>query len=546
MKLNSYIRLVFSVLVLYISTADYSCAQFTRVDTLRGSITPEREWWDLSYYHLEIDVDIDNKYLSGKNRIEYKVLSPQQILQLDMQSPMVIDSVVEGGRRLKLERDGIAYFVQLIKEQNIEEVNRIDVYFSGNPTEAVNPPWDGGVAWKLDKKGKPWVATACQGIGASTWWPCKDHAYDEPDSMKVSVTVPEELTVVSNGRLLKTEEENHKQTYHWSVTNPINNYGVNINIGNYVNFSETYQGEGGTLDMDYWVLKHNLGKAKKQFKQTIPTLQAMEHWFGPYPFYEDSYKLVEAPYLGMEHQSSVTYGNEFKNGYRGMDLSGTGWGMKFDYIIVHESGHEWFGNNITYTDEGDLWIHEAFTCYSEGLFVEYHYGKQAGSEYVLGLRDGIKNDGPIIGPYGVNALGSKDMYSKGANMLHTLRQLVDNDTLWRNVLRGLNKDFFHQVVSTAQVEDYISEQVRTDLSGFFDQYLRSAELPVFEYYKKDDVLLYRWTNCNSSFDMPLRVFVGANPLWLGPNTDWQQISISGNSNVTVDQNFYIMSIYSPQ
>lgn len=342
------------------------------------------------------------------------------------------------------------------------------VHYEGNPKEAVNAPWDGGFSWSKDENGKPFVATSCQGLGASVWWPNKDHMYDEVDSMRISVTNPKGLSNISNGRLEKIEEHANTVTSHWVVKNPINNYGVNVNIGDYVHFSEVYNGEKGPLTMDYYVLSDNLEKAKVHFKDAPKMMKAFEHWFGPYPFYEDGYKLVEAPYLGMEHQSSVTYGNKYKQGYMGNDFSGSGWGgLKFDYLIIHESGHEWFANNITNKDIADMWIHESFTTYSESIFLDYYYGTQAANEYVIGLRRNIANDIPIIGNYDVNDEGSGDMYFKGANMIHTIRQLVDNDEKWRRILRGLNKDFYHSIVTTEQIEGYLSHQSGIDLTTFF-------------------------------------------------------------------------------
>ncbi|MDQ4139083.1 MAG: M1 family metallopeptidase, partial [Bacteroidota bacterium] len=421
---------------------------FTRQDTLRGSITPERAWWDLTHYHLDVRVNPTEKSMKGVNTISYRVLQANNTMQIDLQEPLKIDKVTHNGKSLNFRRDGNVFYISLNEPQQPGTVQKIEVYYGGIPQVSANPPWSGGVTWQKDKKGNPFVATSCQGDGASLWWPCKDHMYDEPDSMQISVTVPQKLTNVSNGRLRKVVQNNDgTKTFHWFVTNPINNYGVNVNIGDYVNFSEKYRGEKGTLDCNYYVLRDDLEKAKKQFKEVPRMLQAFEHWFGPYPFYEDSYKLVQVPYLGMEHQSSVTYGNKFANGYLGKDLSGSGWGLKFDFIIVHESGHEWFANNITYKDIADMWIHESFTAYSENLFLDYHFGKKASSEYVIGTRKNIKNDRPIVGYYDVNYSGSGDMYYKGANMLHTLRQVVNNDEKWRAILRGLNKEFYHQTVT---------------------------------------------------------------------------------------------------
>ena len=404
--------------------------KFTRQDTLRGSITPEREWWDLTYYHLDIEVKPDEKFISGKNTIQYKVLKSHQVLQIDLQPPMQIEKVVQNGNELEFTSEVNAHFINLDETQNVGDINEITVYYKGHPREAKRAPWDGGLSWKNDKKGNHFVATSCQGLGASVWWPNKDHMYDEVDSMLISVTNPKDLINISNGRLIKlVENENETVTSHWFVNNPINNYGVNINLGNYVNFSEIYEGEKGPLDLDYWVLDYNLETAKKHFRDTPKMMEAFEHWFGPYPFYEDSFKLVEVPYLGMEHQSSVTYGNQYKKGYLGRDLSGTGWGLKFDFIIIHEAGHEWFANNITNKDIADMWIHESFTAYSENIFLDYYYGEDASADYVIGTRANIANDRPLIGHYNVNHEGSGDMYYKGANMLHTFQEFSSFDSL---------------------------------------------------------------------------------------------------------------------
>ncbi|MCK8522940.1 M1 family metallopeptidase [Aquimarina sp. D1M17] len=522
-----------------VSTMFAQETKFSKQDTLRGSITPERIWWDLTYYHLDIKVDPDQKTISGKNTIQYRVLKPHQKIQIDLQPPLKIEKVLQDNKELVVTSDGNAHFITLVKDQEKNKVNAIEVYYSGKPREAVNAPWDGGISWKKDTNGKHFIASSCQGLGASVWWPNKDHMYDEVDSLLISVNVPKELMNISNGRLRKIEElDDDTKTFHWFVNNPINNYGVNINIGDYVHFGEKYEGEKGTLDMDYYVLKDNLEKAKKQFKDAPKMMKAFEHWFGPYPFYEDSFKLVEVPYLGMEHQSSVTYGNKYKNGYLGRDLSGSGWGLKFDFIIIHEAGHEWFANNITHKDAADMWIHEGFTAYSENLFLDYYHGKKASAEYVIGTRRNIQNDRPIIGTYNVNQEGSSDMYYKGANMLHTLRQLIEDDEKWRSILRGLNKDFYHQTVTTKQIEDYISKATNIDLTEFFNQYLRTTKIPVLEYTFKNGELNYRYTNIVEKFNMPVRIFVDENPYWIHPNAKWQTKSFKGNT-IQIDTNFYV-------
>ena len=515
---------------------------FSRQDTLRGAITPERIWWDLTYYHLEITVDPDNKYISGKNTIKYTVLNVYQTMQIDLQTPLNITKVMQDGKELEVIHEGNAHFIKLTKEQTIGNTESIIVYYEGNPKEAIRAPWDGGFSWKKDKNGNHFVATSCQGLGASVWWPCKDHMYDEVESMRISVTVPSHLMDVSNGRLESIEDHGATKTYNWFVNNPINNYGVNVNIGDYAHFSEVFDGEKGALDMDYYVLKYNLEKAKKQFTDAPKMMKAFEHWFGPYPFYEDGYKLVEVPYLGMEHQSSVTYGNQFKQGYLGRDLSDTGWGLKFDFIIIHESGHEWFANNITDIDIADMWIHESFTNYSETLFLDYYYGKKAASEYVIGLRKTIGNKTPIIGKYNLNNEGSSDMYNKGGNMLHTLRQLIDNDKKWRSILRKMNKTFYHQTVTTAQIEGFLSSETGFNLGPFFQQYLRGFEIPTLEYKIEENALKYRWINVVSNFKMPLKTILNGEAKWIYPTENWNKIILNSDAHTfVIDSNFYVFN-----
>jgi len=514
---------------------------FSKQDSLRGSITKERAWWDLKQYRLDIKVNSLDSTITGSNTIKYKVLQEYNVMQIDLQNPLEISKIIQDGLELKYRREGSAYFVDLISQQKIGAIKELTVFYGGKPKVAVSPPWDGGITWQKDQNGKPFIASSCQGIGASIWWPNKDHMYDEVDDMYISVNVPSDLMDVSNGRLLSVKKQKDgTKTYNWYVSNPINNYGVNINIGDYVSFSEKYKGEKGILNCSYYVLRNDLAKAKKQFKEVPRMLKAFEYWFGPYPFYKDGYKLVEVPYLGMEHQSSVTYGNGFQNGYLGHDMSGTGWGLKFDFIIVHESGHEWFANNITYKDIADMWIHESFTNYSESLFVEYYYGKKAGAEYVIGTRRDIRNDIPIIGYYNVNNKGSGDMYPKGGNMLHTLRQIVNDDTKWRSILRGLNATFYHQTVTTKQIEDYLSEQAGMDLNPFFNQYLRDIRIPILEYYFEKNQFVYRWANCVSGFNIPIKISINGEEKWIQPQTSWKNESnIEENSKLMVDPNFYI-------
>jgi aminopeptidase N len=539
-----YITLITLLSLLLPARAQYLAPEqkkFTRQDSLRGSITPERAWWDLTYYHLDIAVKPSDSTIYGSNTVTYRVIKSADIIQIDLQSPLNLLKAEQNGKQLSFKREGNVYWVRMVEKQEPGQVYSVVLNYGGRPKISRRPPWEGGITWKKDKNNLPFVASSCQGDGASLWWPCKDHMYDEPDSMLISVNVPSNLMDVSNGRLRSVvRQKNNTTTYNWFVANPINNYGVNINIGDYAHFSEVFNGEKGKLDCNYYVLKENLEKAKIQFRQAPMMLAAFEYWFGPYPFYEDGYKLVEAPYLGMEHQSSVTYGNGFRNGYMGNDVSGSGWGDKFDFIIVHESGHEWFANNITYEDIADMWIHESFINYSENLYVEYYYGKDAGREYVLGSRRNIRNDRPVTGVYNVNFGGSGEMYYKGGNMLHTIRQIVNDDEKWRSILRGLNKDFYHQVVKGSQIENYITGKVGINLKPVFDQYLRDIRIPVFEYFVKDGKLTFRWNNCINGFNMPLRIYVSGERKDIVPTSRFNTIELGKDkAEIKVDPNYYV-------
>lgn len=553
-----FIRLI---LISALFPALYSCAQplnnkkkFTRQDTLRGSIGPGRDWWDVMYYNLSSSVDYANKEITGTNQITFNVVKAgkNKTLQLDLQSPMEIDKILYGPalkNEAKFIREGNVYWVTFgenefpVNKTGKKNYESILVYFHGKPREAVRPPWDGGWLWGKDAKGRPWMTVACQGLGASVWYPCKDHQSDEPDEGAViSVEVPDTLIAIANGVLIPpaVEKSGQKKVYSWMVKNPINSYNLVPYIGKYVNWQQVYKGEKDSLYLDYWVLDYNLEKSRKQFGRDVKRmLGAFEFWFGPYPFYEDGYKLVESSHLGMEHQSAIAYGNYYLDGYLGMDLSGSGWGKKWDYIIIHESGHEWFANNITTNDIADMWVHEGFTMYSEVLFTEYHYGKQAADEYLQGIRQKINNDKPLIGPYGVNKEGSGDMYNKGASLLHTLRQVINDDTVFRKIMRGLNKDFYHKTIDSKQVEEYFSRHSGKDLSKIFDQYLRTTKIPELEYKLDGRRLSCRWANCVEGFDMPLSIGTGKF-FWIFPTTEWTEAELPLNYEInSLNKNFYI-------
>jgi len=541
--------LIFNFSLLIINSVN---AQFTHQDTLRGSNGPGRDWWNVLVYKIYVIPDFDTKSIVGRCEITFSATKANKtnLMQIDLQQPLIIDSVFLDLKKMPTTREGNVCWIDLGKtkfnistNRGMDQNYKILVYYHGNPRVAKRAPWDGGWIFTKDEKGRPWMSVACQGLGASVWYPCKDYQGDEPDfGATVTMKVPDTLVAVSNGKLFTDGSSNGIRQEVWAVNNPINSYNLVPYIGKYVNWTETFEGEKGKLDCSYWVLDYNLEKAKEQFKQVPMMLKAFEYWFGPYPFYEDGYKLIEAPHLGMEHQSAVAYGNGFKNGYRGRDLSASaaGWGLKWDFIIVHESGHEWFANNITTIDIADMWVHEGFTNYSETLFTEYYYGKEAGSDYCIGTRKLIANDRPIIGTYGVNKGGSGDMYYKGGNMLHTIRHVINDDEKFRTILRGLNSTFYHKLVTTQDIESYMSKQSGKDLSKIFDQYLRTTKIPVLEYKFTGDNMYYRWTNCVDGFNMPVKLD-GIDD-WLKATTEWKTVAVTESilkDGLKIDRNFYI-------
>jgi aminopeptidase N len=518
---------------------------FTRADTLRGSYTtPGRAWWDVAFYDLHVTIHPADSTIHGYNAITYRVLRPAQEMQIDLMEPLQADSMVQDGHPVAFRREGNAYFASLTTEQVAGASRTIAVYYGGRPQVARRPPWDGGFTWTTDSLGRPWIVTTDQGMGASAWWPNKDTQADEPDSQRVALTLPDPLIDVSNGRLRSTTHNaDATTTYEWFVVNPVNNYAIAVGAGSYAHYSDVLDGEKGKLTLDFWPLTYHVDAAKRQFPQAISMLKCFEHWFGPYPWYEDGYKLLEVPNTGMEHQSAVAYGNWYANGYRGRDASGTGLGMKWDFIIVHESAHEWFGNNITAKDQADQWVHEGFANYAEGLYTECLLGKQAGADYTLGTRRGIRNDRPIVAAYGVNDNGSGDMYPKAGNMLHTIRQIVNDDEKWRGILRGLNTTFWHQTVMGKEIEAYISGAAGVDLTKVFDQYLRTTQVPVFEYRIDSSSLSYRWSDVVPGFAMPLRVTTAPDE-WriIHPTEAWQTMAVRFESPTAfkVDTNFYVV------
>lgn len=535
------------ILASLVATAGPGAAQtprtFTRADSLRGSNGPHRAWWDVTYYDLAVRIDPSDSTITGTNAITYEAIEPGTgRLQIDLQPPLSLDSVTLRGQALSLEHEGAAHFVRLPAPQATGERHTVVAHFSGRPTIAARPPWDGGFIWATQGDGRPWVATANQGLGASVWWPNKDFQGEEPDSQRIAVTVPDGLMDVSNGRLRSTRDNGDgTSTWEWFVTSPINNYAVALNVGSFAHWQETFDGLEGPLTLDFYPLAENEAAARAQWPQTHTMMRCFEDWFGPYPWYDDGFKMIESPHLGMEHQSAVAYGNGYQNGYRGTDLSGTGQGDDWDFIIVHEAAHEWWGNNITTEDVADMWVHESFANYAENLYVECLRDLAAGAEYVIGTRARVRNDRPIVGSYGVQDPGSGDMYYKGGNLLHTLRQLVGDDARWKAVLRGLNRDFRHAIVTGEQVEEYIARQTGLELDRVFEQYLRAVTIPVLEWRIAGTVLSFRWSEVVPGFDMPVPVELDDGAVLVLPATpEWQTVEVrEGTTLVAVDPDYYV-------
>ncbi|MBU4537830.1 MAG: M1 family metallopeptidase [Weeksellaceae bacterium] len=510
-----------------------------REDSLKGSNTSFRNFWDVKKYELSVEPNFEKKSVSGTNKITFEITKDvtNPVFQIDLQQPMDY-KLIGSDKRYTSKRDGDFIFIEAKKTFKKGESCSFNIQFTGNPKIAKKAPWDGGWVFSNDSNGNPFISVAQEGEGASLWLPVKDIWSDEPDNgIVMKIITPKDLVGVGNGRLIKQTSEKNRNIFTWEVKNPINTYSIVPNVGKYVNFKDSYDGEKGKLDLDYWVLDYNLEKAKKQFQQVKPMMKAFEYWFGPYPFYEDSYKLVESPYLGMEHQSSVAYGNNYANGYLGRDLSGTGVGLNWDFIIIHETGHEWFANNITAKDQADMWVHEGFTSYSETLFTENYMDKGSAEKYIIGVRKSIQNDKPVIGQYGVRNEGSSDMYPKGANMLHTIRQVINDDEKFRQILRGLNKDFFHQTVTTKQVEDYISQKSGIDFSSVFNQYLRTVKIPNLEYSQTANILKFRYSNVVEKFSLPLRL---KDNQVLNPTSEWQTVKLNSENPVEFNANYYVI------
>ncbi len=522
----------------------FSNHAFTQADTLRGTLGSARANYDVTYYELHLDVDPREETIAGWVDMDYTITGQLPMLQFDLYENLQIDGIEQEGKDLRFTRQGNAVFVELPHPVDTGSRHRMTIRYGGQPTVAQNAPWDGGFVWGLDHKNRYWVGVACEGDGASLWWPNKDHLSDEPDSMLISITVPQRLFVASNGNLREEVElEDRKKRYDWFVSYPINNYDVSINIGNYVHFNDTYRSfDGEELALDYYVLDYNLARAKKQFKQVPGMLAAYEHYLGKYPFWDDGYALIETPYLGMEHQSGIAYGNRYMRGYLGGLIPED---MDWDYIIVHESGHEYFGNSISVADHAEMWVHESFTTYLEALYVEYTMDPAAARRYLVTQRRFITNQEPMLGPLGVNFtdFASSDHYYKGAWMLHTLRGVLDDDPLFFGTLRSFYQDHTRSIVSTQEVIDYFSRYTQVNLQPFFDQYLKHPDVPVVEVRQNGDQAEYRLRADVPELILPLGVFIRDEAVRLNVRRDWQPLGTDVKpEEVRIDESQFLVDL----
>ena len=501
---------------------DAGAAIPTRFDLLRGAYGPFRSNNDLLYYHLDIRVDPEQRTIRGKNTIRFRMLQDGTRIQLDLDEALNIDKILLGDQPLKFERDTGAVFIDFPRTLRARQVYSIDFYYSGHPKETGR---FGGITFKKDPAGRTWINTACEETGASIWWPNKDQWRDEVESMDISVAVPSGLTDVSNGHLLgKADLGDGYTRWNWHVSYPINNYDVSLNIGDYQHYSDKL----GDVPLDFYVLPEDLERSKPQFAQAKGMIEAYQHYFGPYPFTKDGYKLVEAPYSGMEHQSAVTYGNLFKNGYLGRDWTGVGISPRFDFIIIHESGHEWFGNAVSAADHADMWIHEGWTTYLESLYVEYRWGKDDALKYLSGYRSKVHNLRPIVAEREVNADPTEDQYFKGALMLNTLRSVVNDDAKWWALLRGVYQQFKYRNILTEDIISYFNLHAGMNLTPIFNQYLRRAAIPRLELLSGEapGAVMYKWAADEQNFAMPVRIGVPGKWQTIHPTTKWQTMKTS--------------------
>lgn len=512
---------------------------FSEKDSLRGALSELRSNYDVKHYDLHIDFDLKNKSIEGMVTVKFEAVNDLNIIQMDLHKDLKISSIECDGQQLALERKFNSIFIDFKREIKANEEVSFSIKYAGTPMKAKKPPWEGGFVWDKED-GKPWVGVACEKLGAHVWWPVKDHLSDEPDSMDLHYTIPKGLFCVANGTLISQETKDEKTTFHWKVSNPINSYNVTFYIGDFVKVEQPYNGLDGMHILEYYVLPKDKQRAERHFYQTADILRFFEETFGVYPWWNDGFKLVSSPYEGMEHQSAIAYGNGFE---KNKLLS------NYDYIILHEAAHEWWGNSITVSDFADIWIQEGFATYSEALYIEHADGKAAYDRYLWFYAIFIRNKAPMVGPKEVNYWEYKDgdPYMKGALTLHSLRNTLDDDSLFFSILRGFYQENAKQIVSSDEFVEYAQKISGQDLTWFFDQYLHRREAPKFLYYieTKNGIkeLNYKWTDVVEGFKMPVRVSINGEFVELEPTTNKQIHKFPDqNSDFFVDNNFCYLTV----
>jgi len=531
------------ILQLLMSSADcFAQPAYNRGDTLRGTLSELRTCFDVTHYDLAVHLDTSSQSIEGVNIISFTAITDFQNMQLDLFNNMKVAKILFENQSVAFKREYDALFLQLPRILRKGEQAKVTIDYFGEPRVAMNPPWDGGFTWTKSENNQPWIAVSCQGIGASLWWPCKDHLSDEPDSMDIHCQVPNGLVCISNGQDRGvTIDQRGMRTFNWHVSYPINNYNVSINIGDYVHLHDVYEDESGdTLSLDYYVIRGNEQKATEHFKQVKPMLACYEKFLGKYPFPNDGFALVQTPYLGMEHQSAIAYGNKFRTGYLGSDRSGQK--LDFDYIIIHETGHEWWGNSVTAGDIADMWIHESFCTYSEAIYVECMHGYDTAMTYVNALKESVVNNTSIMGVYGINKEGHYDMYVKGMLFLNTLRHFINNDEIWWHTIKSMSDTVFrHKTIDYDQVVNFFEAQTKLSLKPFFDQYVKKSELPILEYNSKKtkhgNILRLRWV-ATPGFSIPVNVLTDGKKIRVDVHSSWSKVTVPSSYEFDQRTSYY--------
>jgi len=522
----------------------YNLPELTPNNNLIGNLNENRSSYRVSFYDINIDFDIDHKSLAGFVTIKAESIRDLNKLQIDLAENLNIKKITYENKELSFSREFDAILIDFNSTIVKGSIFEFTVFYDGIPQSADNPPWAGGFTWSKDKNGRDWIAVSCEGEGARIWWPNKDHITAEGDSVRMKYTVPSNTVAVGNGKLRNIITKNNKSTYEWFVGNPINNYNISVQIGNYVAVQDTFIKDDTIHNMNHYVLDYNKELASNYFTQSKEVIRFYEKYFGDYQWYEDGYKLIEVPYLGMEHQSAVTYGNGFSiyNGVRSKS-----WPMYgvIDPLIIHETGHEWFGNSVTASDPTHIWIHEGLQVYSEAIYFEDKFKSyEVGVHYLNTLKNRIVNEVPIVGNENENhwALHG-DTYMKGAWVMHTLRSTINDDKSWFEILKEFMEENAKGFVNTRDFFDKVNEITGDDYWYFAEQYFYSSAQPELEYYQTDNEFFYRWNNVNENFSMPIDLLINGSSTRVFPTKKFKSFNISKHSQIEVmEWKYYVKAV----